>query len=340
LFAAYATAIALFAIPAGIIGDRVGVRLCIFLGALATGVFGIMRGTSANFPSLLLFSFLTGAGMAFIVPNLPKMVGVWFSRGEFGVANGLIVAGVGIGNALIVMLGGTWLLPLVGWRNCTYVVGATTLVTAVVWWTLAREKSESGREDKHRWEILRVARVKDMWSALGMQFCALGLFIGFTSILHYMLMKEKGMAEMASVATSLSMVAPIIGNIVFPALSDRAGKRRPFIISFSLAAALCIYVVGAANGVVLWAALVALGISLGAFMPLIYVLPLEMKDIGAGLAGTATGLIFCAGNIGGIFIPIATGHLIDACSFQAAMLFLAVLSACIAALGAMMKEIS
>jgi MFS family permease len=351
IFASYAAAIAIFAVPAGMLGDRFGVRISVAIGVVITGVFGILRGTASDFSVLLVYGFLTGTGMAFVVPNLPKAVGVWFPKEEFGIANGLVVAGVNIGNALSVSLVGVMFLPAFGtWRACFYLVGLLALITTIMWWVVARDTpappSRSGSGEKlhahsHKIDknaVGRILHIRDMWPLLGMQFCILGFFIGFTGALHHFL-EVKGMGGMASFATSLALITPVIGNLLFPAMSDRTGRRKPFIIPFALITGLCIYAVSVLNGVPLWIALVGVGISEGAYMPLVYVIPLEMKGVGIENAATATGLIYCFGNIGGILIPVVAGHLIGAYSFETAFMFLALVAACVAVLNAFMKEI-
>ena len=111
LLSSYVIAIAIAVIPAGIFADRFGFKTGIGLGALIIGVFGLLRGFSTNFTHLFTLSLVVGIGMAFIMPNLAKMAGEWFSAEEFGLANGIVLAGMGIGNGLIAILVGDWFLP-------------------------------------------------------------------------------------------------------------------------------------------------------------------------------------------------------------------------------------
>lgn len=97
-------------------------------------------------------------------------------------------------------------------------------------------------------------------------------------------------------------------------------------IFFPLASGFFIYFLFLSHDFLLVSVAVLIGIAVGAYMPLIFVFPLEMREIGAELAGTATGLLFCGGNIGAIFIPVLSGYLIDTFSFHEAILFLAIIA--------------
>jgi nitrate/nitrite transporter NarK len=137
-----------------------------------------------------------GVGMAFIFPNQPKMVGEWFRPKEFGFANGIVVAGLGIGNALVMVLVGMWFLPVIGsWQDCFKMIGIIGLIFTVLWWIFAKERQAHHSPDsphgveriRFREGLSRVSGVKDMWLLMGIQFCVMGTFIGFIGFLPHML---------------------------------------------------------------------------------------------------------------------------------------------------------
>ena len=60
--------------------------------------------------------------MAAIIANLPKTLGLWFPPERLGMANGISLAGFGVGQA-IAMLSTPRLLPLfASWRTLTFAV--------------------------------------------------------------------------------------------------------------------------------------------------------------------------------------------------------------------------
>ncbi|MDY6931171.1 MAG: MFS transporter [Halobacteriota archaeon] len=321
LLSSYVMAIAIVVIPAGMFADRFGFKLGVSLGTVIIGVTGMLRGISSNFTQLFSLSLLTGVGMALIMPNLPKMVGEWFEREDFGLANGIVMAGMGVGNGLILMLVGTWFLPSFGWQTTFVIIGGLSLFTALLWVILAKERvgvkeaphSHQTSSIPFREGFLRIIRVRDLWLLIGIQFCILGTFVGFLGFLHRMLEETKGMSGAdASLAVSSIMLAAIVANIVIPRLSDKVHRRKPFIIIFGISTACSIYLIGILDGTILWFLLSMLGFSLGAYTPLIFVIPLEMEGIGSELVGTASGLIFCIGNVGGAVVAPIAGTLIEA----------------------------
>jgi len=88
----------LFAIIGGALGDRFGIRLIVGLGVVLMGAFLALRGTATGFSTMYAWMFLFGVALAFTFPNVPKALGMWFPPQEFGMANGIALAGYGIVN--------------------------------------------------------------------------------------------------------------------------------------------------------------------------------------------------------------------------------------------------
>lgn len=344
LLSSYVIAIAVLVIPAGIFADRFGFRPGISIGALIVAIFGLIRGFSADFMQLFILSLIVGIGMAFIMPNLAKMVGEWFNAEEFGLANGIVLAGMGIGNGLVAILADEWFLPSFGWRGSFQIIGVLGLIVSGLWLALAKERTGEPTQSHHssnssfREDFFQLVKVKDLWLLIGIQVCLLGIYVGFLGFLPDIL-KERGMTEGTGMALACIMFAAIVANVTMPWLSDKIGKRKPFIIIFGFITALFVYIVGTIEGMFIWPSLIILGFALGAYTPLIFVIPLEVKKIGRKLIGTAGGLILCIGNIGGaIFAPIA-GYLKETQgSYAPVILLFVIMATFVAILAIPMKE--
>lgn len=314
LIASYPLAIALFSIPVGILEDRFGARRIVTIGLTVICLFSLLKAVVPDFTWLFTLNFLTGVGMTFLIPTMPKVVGLWFPRERFGFTFGMNVAGFGLGSALI----GNWLLPALGdWRLCFLTVGVIVALMDAVWWLLTQEnksriyKGQGALKPVSMGEgLAKVIRVKGLWLALSMYFCSVGGFLGLTGFLPHMLVSEGMSHGVAALSVSAVAGSRVIGNIVIPSLSDRLGRRKPFIISFASLAMFLTYILGISKGVALWPSLILLGFILGG-ASLIPVLPLEMKGIGTKLAGTASGMIFSSSNAGGFIIPVIAGYIIE-----------------------------
>jgi MFS family permease len=81
IFAAPLMMLAAFAIPSGILADRIGIRKAAGIGIAIIILGSLLRGTASNFETLLAFTCIYGAGFGLLYPHLPKLVGTWFPPG-------------------------------------------------------------------------------------------------------------------------------------------------------------------------------------------------------------------------------------------------------------------
>jgi CP family cyanate transporter-like MFS transporter len=81
IFAAPLMMLAAFAIPSGILADRIGIRKAAGIGIAIIILGSLLRGTASNFETLLAFTCIYGAGFGLVYPHLPKLVGTWFPPG-------------------------------------------------------------------------------------------------------------------------------------------------------------------------------------------------------------------------------------------------------------------
>ena len=92
IFGAFGLSYALFELPMGLLGDRVGVRRVLLQIVLAWSLFTALTGAAWNFASLYVIRFLFGAGEAGCFPNLTRMLGVWLPARERVTAQSLMWA--------------------------------------------------------------------------------------------------------------------------------------------------------------------------------------------------------------------------------------------------------
>jgi ACS family glucarate transporter-like MFS transporter len=82
VFGAFALSYALFEIPAGLLGDRLGVKRVLTQIVLAWSVCTALTGAAWNVASLVCIRFLFGAGEAGCFPNLTRMLSAWLPERE------------------------------------------------------------------------------------------------------------------------------------------------------------------------------------------------------------------------------------------------------------------
>ncbi|MGH9839104.1 MAG: MFS transporter [Blastocatellia bacterium] len=90
VYAAFAWGYALFEIPGGYLGDRMGVRRVLMRVVVWWSFFTAATGWVWNSLSLIVTRFLFGAGEAGCFPNLTKAFTVWLPREERERAQGIM----------------------------------------------------------------------------------------------------------------------------------------------------------------------------------------------------------------------------------------------------------
>ncbi len=90
VFGAFWLAYAVFEIPGGWMGDRLGARFTITRIVLAWSLFTVLTGAATGFYSLLIYRFLFGAGEAGAYPNMARIQSRWLPVTERARAGGLL----------------------------------------------------------------------------------------------------------------------------------------------------------------------------------------------------------------------------------------------------------
>ncbi len=108
-FAAFGWAYALFEIPGGWLGDRIGPRRVLMRVVSMWSLFTIATGWAWNLVSLVVSRFLFGVGEAGCFPNLTKAFTLWFPKAERVKAQGILWLSARWGGAFTPLLVG-WML--------------------------------------------------------------------------------------------------------------------------------------------------------------------------------------------------------------------------------------
>jgi sugar phosphate permease len=115
IFGAFGLSYAIFELPMGLLGDRLGVRRVLLQIVLAWSIFTALTGAAWSFLSMYIVRFAFGAGEAGCFPNLTRMLSVWLPARERVTAQSLMWACTRWGGAAtppIVLA----IVSLFGWR--------------------------------------------------------------------------------------------------------------------------------------------------------------------------------------------------------------------------------
>lgn len=341
------------ALASGLVVDRVGPGRSIGLGLFLVGASQALRSTADGFLALFLLTVAVGVGGTGITFGLPKLVSVVVPEGRTGTATSVYVVGASAGTAAAFSLGRPVLGPLLGgWRPVFLWSGLAVVGFAVAWAVAVRsvttrsvldqEDGGSGVDPGSVREDLRAVLTHRGLRLLVVVGTVYLLVTHGTQAWLATILEERGFGPgLAAGLTTLLVVARTAGVLAIPPISDALDVRRGVVIVCGALVAVGTggLVVSASSRWLSAAVILVAGIGLGGLSPMIRTLPIELPGIGPRLTGTATGLIFAVGEVGGFLGPFLLGTLYDLSgAYETGLATLAVASLLVVAAGVAMPE--
>ncbi len=296
----------ILSIPASWAIDTYGLRVAVGIGAALTGVFGLLRGLLApNYTLVLISQVGIAAGQPFILNAITKVAAGWFPIRERATASGLgslaIYLGILVGLALT-----PYLTIRLGVTSMLVTYGIVSVIAAVVFFAFARERPPTPPCPADQEErSLVFDGLKQTWRKVDFRLLMLIFFVGlgvFNAVTTWIedIVRPRGFSiTQAGITGGLMVAGGILGALVVPALSDRSGRRVPFML-LTLAGA-TLGLAGIAYATSYWL-LLASALALGFF--LLSAGPIGFQ-YGAEIAypapeGTSNGLLLLMGQISGV----------------------------------------
>ena len=224
-------------IPASWLIDRFGFARIVGAGSIAVGVFGLLRGAAgSNYGLALAATCGIAAAQPLLLNAWTKMPAAWFPSRERATAVGLItiasIAGTAVGLVVTPILAEGMKIATV---QLAY--GAAAAAAAVIFVVVAREKpalppdESASRERAFMIEGLKFAlRNSSFLRYLAISFIGMGIFNGVTTWVEG-IVKPRGIdSTAAGILGAIMLAGGLVGAVIIPAISDRRGKRAPYII--------------------------------------------------------------------------------------------------------------
>lgn len=224
-------------IPISWLIDKFGCKPVVAVGSIVTGLCGILRGVAgANFGFALAMTIGMAAAQPVFLNSWTKVSAQWFPANERATAVGLLtlanLVGAALGQVLSPIFAESTPIPTI---QLFYGLAAT--VAALLFVLFAREKPATPPDASAEGErALMLDGLKHALSLpsfrryLFMAFIGLGIFNGITTWIEG-IVKPRGFdSTQAGVAIAVMLIAGVVGAVVMPALSDKKGKRKPYII--------------------------------------------------------------------------------------------------------------
>lgn len=336
ILAAFRWGYALFQIPGGWLGDRVGPRRALTLIVAWWSVFTSLTAFSWSEASMRTFRFLFGVGEAGAFPIATRSLSRWMLPVERGYAQGITHAGSRVGAAATPPLV-VWLITAYGWRTPFFVFGSLGVFWSIAWWFYYRDSpAEHASVNTEELELIRhhspqpraksdsvpwraILSSRNLWTLSAMYFCygyCLAVYLDwFPSYLN----SHRGfdLKKMGFYA-SLPLIAGVIGDFLGGWLSDRIGKRTGNLRFARKVVAVSGFLIAATfilpatftkdpQMCVWFTCLAVFGLELTVGVS--WAVPL---DIGGDYAGSVSAVMNTFGNIGGALSPSVLAYLVTA----------------------------
>src|SRR6185295_16781119 len=133
VLSAFSLAYAIFEIPTGIMGDRIGQKLVLIRIVLWWSLFTVLTGFATGMVTLIIVRFLFGMGEAGALPTMSGVISHWLPAHELsrGLSASLVgqITGAAVAPFIVVPIAASF-----GWRNTFFVIGFIGLIWGLICW--------------------------------------------------------------------------------------------------------------------------------------------------------------------------------------------------------------
>lgn len=328
VFSAFMLGYALFQVPWGVSGDRLGPGRILTWAAIAwtltTLLTGLLPGWvvpagTASLMMLIVLRFLLGASQAAAYPVASRAISGWLPASQRAFSFSALIVAMAFGSAFTPPLV-SWAMSTFGWRASFYICALLALLLTIAWKRLAGSQLDAVASGPVATTGSAAAEsppaVKDAWWAplkdsrvsilsLSYFFNSYVLFV-FVFWLYLYLVEQRGMSILSGgVYTSIPFVLAMFFAPAAGVICDRLSIRYGPTIGRRIVAMMAL---------VSSALFLALGIDVadqtlavaGLSLAVAFLLCTEVAywsasmDVGGDNAGTVGGIMNMAGNLGGV----------------------------------------
>ena len=243
----------LICIPASYIIDRFGIQIGLGIGAILTGIFGLMKGIFPGDYTLVVIA-QTGLAVAqpFILNAATKVAVQWFPLIERALAVGIATLAQFLG-IIIVMICTPFMIQtenagVYDLSSMLMTYGLISCGGAVILLVFLREKPPTPPEIIEYTEdrgifnsIKQIFKQPDMRLLFPIFFVGLGIFNAISTCIDQICQTKGLTMDQTGIIGGIMLVGGIIGALILPAFSDKLKRRKAF---------LCMAMAGATPGII------------------------------------------------------------------------------------------
>ena len=334
ILASFRWSYALFQIPGGWLGDRIGPRRALTLIVTWWSVFTSATALAWSAASMIVIRFLFGIGEAGAFPIATRSLSRWLLPGERGFAQGITHAGSRLGAALTPPLV-VYIIARYGWHAAFYTFGALGIAWSLFWFLWYRDTpAEHGAVNEAERELIqsaigpqrprgasvpwaKILSSPVLWNLCLMYFCYNYSLATYLDWFPTYLKEYRGytLAQMGFYAM-LPLLAGTIGDLTGGWVSDILLRRTGRINFSRRSVAITGFLIGAFSILpatltsspqlsVIFSCFAFFGIEVTVGVS--WAIPL---DVGGDCAGSVSSVMNMCGNIGGAISPTALAYLV------------------------------
>jgi sugar phosphate permease len=255
LAAIYFYVYTLMQLPAGVLADGVGAKKTIFWGMMISGVGSLVFAASSVLGFAYLGRILIGFGVSVIFVSMLKIVTEWFPEKQFGTLSGTALF-IGNSGAVLAATPLAYLVSLWGWRVSFSLVGGVGIFAGILTLLLVKNRpSELNLPSPDKTVKPEVSmRIKDViqglgavmknpgsWPPFAVFFGIYGSLMAFQGVWGLPFLVQQYGMERFEASSNLLIIAVglVIGCPTVGYISDRIGKRKLPLLTFTVMYALC-----------------------------------------------------------------------------------------------------
>ena len=333
VLAAFALAYALFEIPSGVLGDKIGPRKVFIRIVTWWSIFTILTGTVNGLVSLIIIRFLFGMGEAGTYPNILIVVSRWFPVNE----NGRLLSWIGIGSQIGSAIAPLIIVPIAvayGWRMPFFVNGLIGFVWVYICYRWFRnfpaemknipEKEKNYIETNRRYSPdhkhiswITILKQRNTLALMMMYFCCQWANYFFVAWMPVYLQEGRHFTENAMKnITFILFAAGFTGLLVGGFCSDwivrkkglKFGRRFMGMTGLGCCGLFILIAALSTSNTITAVCLILSNFSFSFGVMSSYAV---CSDIGRNNSGTITGAMNFCGQMGAFFLAIIFGKVID-----------------------------
>lgn len=291
---------------AGKLLDRYGLHVGLAAGAVLISASALLRAGAQSGTTLWFAVAVFGLGGPFISIGAPKLVTEWFAAEERGLAVGLYSTASSLGAITALVIADPLRVATGHWRWVMVIFAAVSLTSGLLWVVVSSQNPLRNKpeliDDQHEglWRDPTVRRI--LFLAFAIFFVGHALNGWMPEMLRTGPWSTRGAAWL----TAGGITIGVIGSLIIPGRVN-AYKRPQFLITMFVAMAVCVWALAASSQTLHIFAIAVIGIVRVCSVPMAMLMLMSSRSVPDARMGTAGGLFFTAGELGGVSGPWVIG---------------------------------